>query len=212
MSDETNLPALIKKGLSEEEAKQLNKWIEAGKPGIAKHRAERLGEVYCLGYSCQELQKWFPDYPIEVLLWARLQYNWDELRVKYRNVVQAETLNAALAARMESIRFLSDALTATHIKWRREILAYITDPDKFEKPPTILPNNLHTYGFLISILKDITAPFNTEGKSDDKSVQLVSVTVNNGKEEKPAIVVKKATQDDIKNALMDEMKKKHGKD
>jgi hypothetical protein len=201
---------LLEKGLTEDEANMVTVWVQDGKPGLSQHRAERLGEIYCLGYSCQELRKWMPEYPLEVLLWARVNFAWDELRAKYRQVVQQETLNAALAARMESIRFLSDALTATHIKWRKEILAYIQEPEKYEKPPKILPDNLHTYGFLINILKDITTPFQTEAKSDDKSVQLVSVNINNA--EAPSIEVKKATKDDIKNALLDEVRRKHGKD
>lgn len=207
MTDELDgVPALVKKGLSADEAKLLAKWIEEGKPGLVGTKAERMGEIYCLGYSCQEMQKWFPEYPLEILLWARVHYKWDETRDRYRTVVQQETLNHALAARLESLRFLSDVLSATHVKLRREMLLYIADPDN-NKPPQFLPNNIHTYGFLISTLKDIMAgAANIGTKDDDKNIPLVTVNVNQN--EKPEIIISHTNQEDIRKALMDEVKKK----
>jgi hypothetical protein len=193
------------KGLTKSETEILTKWIEDGKPGLSKYKAERLGEIYCLGYTCQDIKKWFPEYPLEVLLWARIQYNWDETRNQYRKVVQQETLNAALAARMESIRFLSDVISATHTKHRKAILAYIADPDHNEAPGKIVPDNIHSYGYLISLLKEITTP-NQDKNMTDKAIPLVTVNVNN--KDQPSVVVSQADQNDIKKALMEDLKKK----
>lgn len=198
-------PELTSKGLTESEAKTLTKWIEEGKPGLVKYKADRLGEVYCLGYSCQEIQRWFPEYPIEVLLWARIHFGWDELRQKYRSVVQQETLNAALMARMESIRFLTDVVSATHIKFRKEILKFIADPDNVEAPKgKIIPDNIHSYGYLMGILKELVTP-NQDKNMTDKAMPLVTVNVNSNK--KKEITVTQASQNDIKNALMEDLKK-----
>jgi hypothetical protein len=205
MSSNNQIPDLVKKGLTEEEAKLLSNWIEDGKPGLAKYKAERLGEIYCLGYSCEDIKRWFPEYPIEVLLWAKISYNWDDTRAQYRKVVQQETLNAALSARMESIRFLADVITATHVKYRKEILNFIADPDKNEAPKKIIPDNIHSYGYLISMLKEITSPVQDKNLTD-KSTPLVSVTVNN--QDKPEIVLTQNGADDIKKALMAEADKK----
>lgn len=196
---------LVQKGLTAEEANALTKWIDDGKPGLTKFKAERLGEIYCLGYTCQDIKKWFPEYPIEVLLWARIQFNWDDIRKQYRQVVQQETLNAALSARMESIRFLSDLITATHTMYRKQILEYIADPVNHEAPKKIIPDNIHSYGFMISLLKDITTP-NQDKNMTDKAIPLVTVNVNN--KDQPEITVTHAEQDDIKKALMEDMKKK----
>jgi hypothetical protein len=194
---------LIKKGLTDEEAKVLAKWIEEGKPGLTKYKAEHLGEVYCLGYSCQDMLRWFPEYPLAVLLYARVTYNWDATREQYRKVVQQETLNAAVAARMESIRFLADVITATHIKYRKEILAFIADPDNHEPPKKIIPDNIHSYGFMLNILKEVSAPSQDKNMTD-KAVPLVTVNVG----EKQEVVLTQASQDDIKKALMAENNKR----
>lgn len=196
---------MIKFGLTPEEAKVLSKWIAEGKPGLTKYKAERLGEVYCLGYSCQDIKRWFPEYPIEVLLWARVTYGWDEIKAQYRSVVQQETLNAAITARMESIRFLSDVITATHLKYRKELLNFIADPEKNECPKKIIPESMHTYGFMLNILKEITAPAQDKNMTD-KSMPLVSVTVNS--QDKADIVLKRIEEEDIKQALMSEVDKK----
>jgi hypothetical protein len=196
---------LVKKGLTDDEAKVLAKWIEEGKPGLTKYKAEHLGEVYCLGYDCKDIQRWFPEYPLPVLLWARVTYNWDETRNLYRKVIQQETLNAAVAARMESIRFLTDALTATHIKYRKEILQYVADPDNREPPKKIIPDNIHSYGFMINLLKEMMAPSQDKNMTD-KAMPLVTVNVS-GSGDKSEINVSQASQDDIKKALMEHEKK-----
>jgi hypothetical protein len=128
-----------------------------GKPGLSKYKAERLGEIYCLGYSCRDIQKWFPEYPLEVLLWARVHYKWDAVREQYRSVVQQDTLHAALAARMDGVRFLSDLMTATHVHWRKQLLDYIADPENAEAPK-FLPKDMYGYQVLINMLKDVTTP------------------------------------------------------
>lgn len=201
----SNIIEYESKGLTKNESELLAKWVEDGKPGLAKFKAERLGEIYCLGYTCQDIKKWFPEYPIEVLLWARIQYHWDETRIQYRKVVQQETLNAALAARMESIRFLSDVIAATHTKHRKAILSYIADPDHNEAPGKIVPDNIHSYGYLISLLKEISTP-NQDKNMTDKSIPLVTVNVNN--KDQPSVVVSQSDGNDIKRALMEDLKKK----
>lgn len=202
----SNLPAEYEtKGLTKDEASTLSKWIEDGKPGLTKYKAERLGEIYCLGYSCQDIKKWFPEYPIEVLLWARIQFNWDDTRAQYKKIVQQETLNAAVAARMESIRFLADVISATHVKYRKEILQFIADPTNHEAPKKIIPDNIHSYGYLVSLLKEVTAP-NQDKNIGDKSVPLVTVNVN--QKDQADITVTHAEQNDIKQAIMADLNKK----
>lgn len=198
-----NAVELVSKGLSEQEAKALSVWIEAGKPGLSKYKAEKLGDVYCLGYTCQDIKRWFPDYPIEVILWARVHYCWDDLRAKYRSVVQQETMNAALTARMESIRFLTDVITATHVKFRQDILKYIADPDNVEAPKTkLIPDNIHSYGFLMTLLKEMVTP-NQDKNKTESAMPLVTVNVNSSDQ----VQVSKVDQEDVKQALMKDLKK-----
>lgn len=195
---------LVQKGLTEDEAKALSKWIEDGKPGVSKHKAERLGEIYCLGYSCREITRWFPEFPYEIILWSRVYYKWDELRDQYRNQVQKEVLQAALNTRIDAIRFLSDIISASHLKWRKEILAYLADPEKHEKPPKILPDNIYNYSQIVNQLKELMEPPAGKKGEELSTSPLVSVTVNS-ESKKPDIVVQNASPEDIKKALYEDL-------
>jgi hypothetical protein len=203
---------LVEKGLTEEEAKILSKWIEDGKPGVSKYKAERLGEIYCLGYSCREITRWFPEFPLEIVLWSRVYYKWDELRDQYRTQVQKEIIQSALSTRLDAIRFLSEVISASHTKWRKEILSYLADPDKQEKPPKILPDNIYNYSQIVNQLKELLEPAQGKKGEEISSSPLVSVTVNS-ETKKPDIVVQNTSPEDIKRALYEDLNgvKKDGK-
>ena len=51
MAETYTVSALIGQGLTEEESRLLEKYVADGKPGLAKTRAERMSEIFCLGYS-----------------------------------------------------------------------------------------------------------------------------------------------------------------
>lgn len=204
---------LVQKGLTETEAAQLNKWIAEGKPGLHKHRAESLGAIFCLGYSCQEIQRWFPEYPIEILLHARVTYDWDGARSKYRAVVHNETLAAAVSVRMESLRFLADVVAATHLKWRRELLSFMANPDK-SPVPSFLPDTTGKYGNLLTMMDGLMMPPGSSKSKDpsstgDTATPLVSIHVGQ-KDGKPDINISQSKQEDVKKALMEEAAKKNG--
>lgn len=206
MSDK--YPELKEKGLDEEELKMLTAWIDQGKPGLSRVRAERFGEIYLLGYSCQEIHRMFPEYPLESLLFARAQYDWDTLRERYRKTVQDNTLEKAVIARLESVKFLSELIAATHVKWRKEIMTYLMNPDK-EKAPDCLPKSVMGYGQVINILQTLTQPPAQRGAGGANqapvgAVPLVSVTVKNDNG-KPDVVVTSASQSDIRDALLAEV-------
>lgn len=203
MSTENKYPELLEKGFTDEELEALTKWIDAGKPGLAKSRADRMGEIYLLGYSCQDLHKWFPEYPLETLLFARAQYDWDRLREEYKKNIQAQTLNVAMQSRLESIRFLSEVVAATHVKWRQQIMTYLANPER-EKPPDCLPKGIQSYGTAVNLLKDlVTPPVEKKGaQSPENASPLVSVTVKSG--DKPEVVIENSTQEEIRRQLMNE--------
>ena len=200
-------PELKEKGLNEDEIKTLSLWIDQGKPGLAQSRAEGFGDLYVMGYSCREIHKMFPQYPYESILFARAQYNWDELRQKYREQVQSDIAFKAASAKAESIKFLSELISATHVKWRKEILTYIANPDR-EKPPKCLPDSIHQYGSVVSLLQELIQPSgpgrpNKDGQQPMGATPLVSVTVKSGSD-KPDVVVSGNVQDIVKEALLAE--------
>lgn len=204
-------PKMKDQKFSREDAKLLAKWMDDGKPGLAKTKAESMSSLYVMGYSCREINKWFPSYSLELLLFARYQYSWDFLRVEYNNHVMKDASGAAEGSRNESIKFVSNIMTATHIKWKKQLAEYLADPDNVD-PPNFLPKNMDQYGKISTLLQNLVAP-PLRGKPGPQhgainahglpATPLVSVTVRPGGSDKPDIVITDSAQEDIKKKLMD---------
>lgn len=210
---EEKYPELSQKGLDEEEIKMLTTWIDQGKPGLSKIRAERFGDIYILGYSCKDINKMFPEYPLETLLFARAQYDWDKLRAEYRARVSSQTLEMAITSRLDSIKFLTEMVSATHIKWRKEIMNYIANPDKV-KPPDCLPKSIQGYSQVISTLQALVSPGSSKSGSgggpnaatqNTTASPLVSVTVKTDKHSNTDVTISNSAQDAVKEALLAEL-------
>jgi hypothetical protein len=163
------------KGLTENEAKVLAKWVDAGKPGLHKSRAGNLGHLYTLGYTCDEIHKWNPQYPIELLLWARIEYDWDGVKERYQRIMHGRALESALSAKQESVRLLADIIAATNLKWRRDLMEYLSDPDN-KKFPEFVPTSLRGYREMLEMLDGLISV----RSSDDKSLPSPLVNINFG--------------------------------
>jgi hypothetical protein len=198
------LESFAKKGLTPQESLALYRWCLKGKPGLAKSRAEHLGEIFILGYSVQDINKWFPEYTIPTLLYARVQYDWDRLRDEYRRTIYDQTLKTALTTRMESLRFLSDYLTATHKSWSRELMDYLADPDNVPRP-AFLPATIYVYSQAIAMFESLLKLDKkiVDGKkaSPLDGMPLVAISVNQDSRD-TSVRIGTATQDDVKKALL----------
>jgi len=208
----TELTPYVEKGLSVEEATKLAKWIENGKHGLSKYRGDQFSEVYMLGYSCEEIQSWIPDYPIEVLLWARYYYEWDRLREEFKHAHINGAVERALSVRADGLRFVTELLHATHIKWRKELVAYLANPDSV-KPPECLPNSLSQYGNLTEMLREMLGigPVPKAGSVKEKEAgasPLVSIHMSQQDGKKADIVVQSGLPlvSDVKDAIMKDVK------
>jgi hypothetical protein len=197
---ETALTVYQSAGLNEAEAKSVAEWVEKGKPGLARSKAESLGSIYLLGYTCQEIARMFPEYDLPLLLYARVEYGWDQAKLRYKNDLQESIIESAKSVKLDSTQFMSEMIKATHVKWRADILRYLAAPDRVE-PPACLPNTLHGYQSAVTMLNDLIEPkvqrlpgggrippSNIDLPPNQVAAPLVSVTVNQSSE-KPAVEV-----------------------
>lgn len=199
MSD-NQLDAYKAKGLTEDEAKQVQNWTDRGRPGATKLNPKMLESIYMAGYSCQEIHYQFPEVPLEAILWCRISHGWDQRLQLKRQELADKALPKAIDAQLDAVRFLSEIIQATHVKYRHQLLKYIANPER-EAAPDVLPKSLSQYGSLVELLKTITTP---PGQKDGAAPTspLVSINVSN---DKGTIEVKGS---DVKDAL----KKSLGKD
>lgn len=219
MSD-TNIPennavqVYQEKGLSEKEAKVLAKYVEEGKPGLAKARSDSMKTIYTLGYSCEEIHEMFPEYSLGLILHARVAHEWDKTRVDLSEKLSRIKENV-IVSKLESVQFLTEMLKAVHVKHRQEILRFLANPER-EEAPKVLPNSLHGYQQILSLLDEVMGNNQKKDSSQGElSSPLVSVTINTDQPktietkavDSKTILRKKAEAIRGKNAKSDETKK-----
>lgn len=200
-------------GLTDTEASLVRDWVEKGRPGISNVKADQLLSIYLLGYNCYEINKEFPEYPLPAILWCRAKFDWDKRREDYNLAIQDAIAKHAANVRADAIRFMGELISATHMKWRKDILKYLAAPDR-EKAPACLPGSLNEYGKLVSLLDEIMNPAgkikNLPGSQAGipEGTPLVSVNINSSSSEPKPVVV---DQDAVKSALILEMQNKDKK-
>lgn len=187
-SKNSQIELYTSKGLPLEEAESLYEYIESSKPGLSRTRSDALSTIYNLGYSCQDIHKMFPEYSLGLIVHAKVTYEWDLSKSELDTHLNNATVRQAQAVKSDSIRFLSELVTATHVKWRRDILRYLANPER-EKAPDCLPNSLSAYRDTVSALEELAALGPDVSKKDGVLpqgglTQLISVHVDNKPQEK----------------------------
>lgn len=203
---ENNLELYKSKGLTEEESRQLIKYNENGRPGVAKLKVDALQALYNVGYTCSEINEQFPEYPLGAILLARVQQNWDDKRNEYRKSLEKEIVGSIKNARVESVKMVADLIAATNIHWKAELMRFLANPSK-EKAPEFLPKNMHQYGNLASLLKDLTE-VNDKTKEETSAISggLPTIIINNNSNSaKPDVEISYGQK--VKQALMNQNKK-----
>jgi hypothetical protein len=179
------LEAYLDRGLSTTEAAMVVDWCDRGRPGVARLNLPFVEQLYVVGYSVQEIHENFPEFPFEAVLWAKAQFKWDEKRDQKKRDLARQTLPGALDARLDGIRFVTEIINATHVKWRNQIIKYMANPER-EAPPECLPKSLHQYGALQELLQTMMGPpegaKNSTGSALAAIGPLVNVTIANGSE------------------------------
>lgn len=185
------LPIQVPENLPEEEVKALMIHIESGKPNLSKVRADSIATVYNLGYSCQWIhQNICPELTLGSIVHAKLSHQWDSIKEEFDRNIKNNYVNIADSVKAEVVQFLSEIITATHVRWKMDILKYLANPTR-EDAPACLPNSLGTYRNVVSFMEELAHPDNAGSKKSGSSgslpggfSQLVSVQINNAPKEK----------------------------
>ena len=71
-------------------------------------------------------------FPYEAILWARVQYHWDDQKDNYIINLQSAVHDKVLKAQLETTNLLSDLLVATNKRYGDKIKRYIQTGDEKE--------------------------------------------------------------------------------
>ena len=136
--------------------------------------------MYALGFSCQEITAQFPAFPLPLILYSRVREKWDELRHQFEAKVAAKAAGGASIAKLDATSMLSQIVQATNVKWRKELMDYLADPEK-NTPPDFLPDSIHQFKQVIELLQGLTEQSSPKSKipgDASGTAPLVSVHVH----------------------------------
>jgi hypothetical protein len=194
----------IKRGLSTEEAAIVVQWNLNGRPHATRADLPLVRELFLNGYSAVQINEKFSEIPVPAILYLRCKHKWDEVRDQRKRDLVANALPNAGTIQLDAVRFLTEVINGTHVKYREQLMRYVADP-KREKPPEVLPHSFSQYENLVTLLKDLLTPPGTKAAGSLPGTPLVAVNISQSTGD---VTV---TAKDAEDALIQEMKIKKKK-
>lgn len=145
-------------GLTEEEIRISEKYLRKMKTAGAVPEAEsmKLFELFMLGYSFNDIQQQYSQYPVaQIILTAALR-GWCRDREKMmgslRDRIQAKVVKSII----EQVDFLTTMLSVTNVQHMDAMRKYIIDPTK-NPIPSIHVQNIKEYKEVAEVLHKLVA-------------------------------------------------------
>ena len=162
--------------LSEKDKALIQKFIEHGLPNIGKV-SDRLikdwFELFVQGKSARDIHRNNAVFPLEVILYCQIKYNWDQLREEYINELQKKTMERLMQIRMESVNFAVDLLNVAHKQHGEKLQKYLQSGNDEDLPEMAISSIAGYQKVLETLIKAV------EGakKSKEEGTPLVAINV-----------------------------------
>lgn len=145
-------------GLTEEEIKISEKFLRKNKTAGAVPDSEsmKLYELFMLGYSFNDIQQQYPQYPIaQIVLTAALR-GWCKDREKMNGSLRDRIQAKVVKSIIEQVDFLTTMLSVTNVQHMDTMRKYILDP--VNNPiPAIIVENIKEYKEVAETLHKLVA-------------------------------------------------------
>ncbi len=168
--DDTEVIALAEKfpDLSTRELSAYRAYSGLNQPPVAPTTNASFFRLFLTGKSCSEIVELNRGFSLGQIVRARIENNWDEKRTEYYQDLMKSAAQQVMATELESMKFLSDLLSANHKLYGAKIAKFLQtgDPEELTGVPI---GSFKQYKEVLQLLKEITQK-NPESK--------VSVTHN----------------------------------
>lgn len=171
-------------GLTEEEIKISEKFLRKNKTAgaVADSESMKLYELFMLGYSFNDIQQQYPQYPVaQIILTAALR-GWSKDREKMmgslRDRIQAKVVKSII----EQVDFLTTMLSVTNTQHMDTMRRYIIDP--VNNPiPAINVQNIKEYKEVAETLHKLVAGVSPGTGKKSAMMDALSAPVKSEKQE-----------------------------
>jgi len=159
-------------GLTEEEIKIGEKFLRKNKTAgaVADSESMKLYELFMLGYSFNDIQQQYPQYPVaQIILTASLR-GWcrdrEKMNGSLRDRIQAKVVRSII----EQVDFLTTMLSVTNVQHMDAMRKYILDPAN-NPIPAIIVQNIKEYKEVAETLHKLVAGV-SPGSNSKKSAMM----------------------------------------
>jgi hypothetical protein len=143
-------------GLTFDQIREAEKYLKQYKTAgaMSKQEALPLYELYLLGYSMEDLNKKFPQYPIGKIALTAALNGWQKDREKLASSVYDRIRARIVRSTVEQVEFLTDMVSVSTAENVEEMRKYLQDPTKIP-PPSMRIKSLKEYSQVIEMLAKV---------------------------------------------------------
>lgn len=166
-----------KYGLSADHIVLAEKYLRLHKTAgaLSKQEAIPLYELFLLGYSIDDLNRKYPQYPVGKIALTAALNSWVKDREKLANSVYDRIKARIVRSTVEQVEFLTDMISVSATENTEEMRKYLADPTK-TPPPQMRIKNIKEYQQVIEMLVKVTDSVRTLSGTQEQqsSPKLVS--------------------------------------
>ena len=151
------LNATERYGLTHDEVKAAENYLRFHKTQgtLNDQDAIPLYEMYLLGYSFEEIQKNYAQYPLgRIILTASLN-SWTKDREKLAGSIMDRIKSRIVRSTVEQVEYLSNMLAVANMESKDEVEKYLADP-KSNPAPSMRIKSFKEYKDVVETLAKVT--------------------------------------------------------
>lgn len=144
-------------GLSFDQIKEAEKYLRQHKTAgaLSKQEAIPLYELFLLGYSVEDLNRRFPQYPVGKIALTAALSGWVKDKEKLANSVYDRIKARIVRSTVEQVEFLTDMISVSAVENTEEMRKYLKDPTATPAPHMRI-KNIRQYQQVIEMLAKVT--------------------------------------------------------
>lgn len=185
-------------GLTADHVKEAEKFLNSkNAPGpLNPQEAVPLYEMFIIGYSFEEIQKHYSQFPLGRIIVTAASNNWIKDRETLANSIYDRVRARLIKSTVEQVEFLTDLISVSATESSEEVRKYLVDPANNKKPEMRI-ESLKDYKQVVDMLASIA--------SSMKNSVPPKPTEELGKRQIPAKKVKEIKQQDDESVILAEL-------
>ncbi len=185
-------------GLTPDQVKEAEKCFNKSPADfINAQEAIPLYEMFIIGYSFEEIQKHYPQFPLGRIILTASMNHWVKDRETLANSIYDRVKARLIKSTVEQVEFLTDLISVSATENSEEVRKYLADPINNQKPEMRI-ESLKEYKQVVDMLTSITSSMKTnvpQRPSEDGMKKIPTKKVKELKEDEESALLAELAED-----------------